>query len=43
MDTKSTKLYDAELVTEYLNGSERSLEKLINRHQLQIFNFINSN
>ena len=42
MDTKSANLSDAELITEYLNGSERSLEKLINRHQLQIFNFINS-
>ena len=42
MDTKRTILSDAELITEYLNGSERSLEKLINRHQLQIFNFINS-
>ena len=42
MDTKRTYLSDAELITEYLNGSERSLEKLINRHQLQIFNFINS-
>lgn len=42
MDTKRTILSDAELITQYLNGSERSLEKLINRHQLQIFNFINS-
>ena len=42
MDTKRTNLSDAELITEYLNGSERSLEKLINRHQLQIFKFINS-
>ena len=42
MDTKRSNLSDAELITEYLNGSERSLEKLINRHQLQIFNFINS-
>ena len=42
MDTKRTHLSDAELITEYLIGSERSLEKLINRHQLQIFNFINS-
>lgn len=42
MDTNRTNLSDAELITEYLNGSERSLEKLINRHQLQIFNFINS-
>ena len=42
MDIKRTNLSDAVLITEYLNGSERSLEKLINRHQLQIFNFINS-
>ena len=42
MDTKRTNLSDAELITEYLNGSARSLEKLINRHQLQLFNFINS-
>lgn len=42
MDTKTTNIPDAKLITEYLNGSERSLEKLINRHQLQIFNFINS-
>ena len=42
MDIKKTNLSDADLITEYLNGSERSLEKLINRHQLQIFNFINS-
>ena len=42
MDTNRTNLSDAELITGYLNGSERSLEKLINRHQLQIFNFINS-
>ena len=42
MEINRTNLSDAELITEYLNGSERSLEKLINRHQLQIFNFINS-
>ena len=42
MEIKSTNLSDAELITEYLIGSERSLEKLIKRHQLQIFNFINS-
>ncbi|MDG1919588.1 MAG: sigma-70 family RNA polymerase sigma factor [Flavobacteriaceae bacterium] len=33
---------DAQLVSSYLNGSEYALEQLINRHQLQIFNFINS-
>ena len=42
MDVKKTNLSDADLIKEYLNGSERSLEILINRHQLQIFNFINS-
>ena len=42
MDIKKTSLSDADLIAEYINGSERSLEKLINRHQLQIFNFINS-
>jgi RNA polymerase sigma-70 factor (ECF subfamily) len=33
---------DATLVNDYINGSEHALEQLINRHQLQIFNFINS-
>jgi RNA polymerase sigma-70 factor (ECF subfamily) len=33
---------DATLVHDYINGSEHALEQLINRHQLQIFNFINS-
>tara|TARA_B100001989_G_C24543345_1_gene469004 strand:- start:80 stop:670 length:591 start_codon:yes stop_codon:yes gene_type:complete len=42
MDIKKTNKSDADLITEYLKGSETSLEKLINRHQLQIFNFINS-
>ena len=42
MDIKKTNKPDADLITEYLKGSETSLEKLINRHQLQIFNFINS-
>ncbi len=42
MDIKKTNIPDADLITEYLKGSETSLEKLINRHQLQIFNFINS-
>ena len=42
MDIKKTYISDADLITEYLKGSETSLEKLINRHQLQIFNFINS-
>ena len=42
MDIKKTDRPDADLITEYLKGSETSLEKLVNRHQLQIFNFINS-
>lgn len=33
---------DAALVRDYIEGSEIALERLINRHQLQIFNFINS-
>ena len=39
---KTIKLSDAELVKDYINGSELALGKLINRHKLQIFNFINS-
>ena len=42
MDIRHNFLSDAELIAKYLNGSERSLEKLVNRHQLQIFNFIKS-
>ena len=37
-----SKLSDATLVSDYINGSEHALGRLINRHQLQIFNFINS-
>ena len=37
-----SQLKDAQLVSSYLDGSEFALEQLINRHQLQIFNFINS-
>ena len=37
-----SQLKDAQLVSSYLDGSEYALEQLINRHQLQIFNFINS-
>ena len=37
-----TQLTDADLISRYLNGSEFSLEQLVNRHQLQVFNFINS-
>ena len=33
---------DSDLVQEYLSGSEIALEKLINKHQVRIFNFINS-
>ena len=40
--SKTIKHSDAELVKDYINGSELALEKLINRHKLQIFNFINS-
>ena len=39
---QSSLLTDAQLVSSYLDGSEYALEQLINRHQLQIFNFINS-
>lgn len=39
---QSSQHTDAQLVSSYLDGSEYSLEQLINRHQLQIFNFINS-
>ena len=38
---QSSQHTDAQLVSSYLNGSEYALEQLINRHQLQIFNFIN--
>ena len=33
---------DATLVQQYISGSEKALEKLINRHQLRIFNYIKS-
>jgi RNA polymerase sigma-70 factor (ECF subfamily) len=39
---QSSQQTDAQLVSCYLDGSEYALEQLINRHQLQIFNFINS-
>ena len=39
---QSSQHTDAQLVSSYLDGSEYALEQLINRHQLQIFNFINS-
>jgi len=37
-----TRIDDAELIREYLNGDERSLEFLIERHNRRIFNFIYS-
>jgi len=37
-----SKYTDADLVKSYTNGSEIALETLVNRHKLQIFNFINS-
>ena len=37
-----SKYSDADLVKSYINGSEIALETLVNRHKLQIFNFINS-
>jgi len=38
----SSPVLDATLVNEYISGSEIALEKLINRHQLRIFNYIKS-
>ena len=35
-------LTDAVLINDYIKGSELALKHLINRHKLQIFNFINS-
>ena len=37
-----SKYTDGDLVKRYINGSEIALETLVNRHKLQIFNFINS-
>ena len=39
---KSSLVLDATLVKEYVSGSEIAIEKLINRHQLRIFNYIKS-
>jgi RNA polymerase sigma factor (sigma-70 family) len=39
---KSSLVLDATLVQEYISGSEIAIEKLINRHQLRIFNYIKS-
>ena len=38
----SSPVLDSTLVNEYISGSEIALEKLINRHQLRIFNYIKS-
>ena len=40
--THTPNIEDAQLVANYLDGNEWALEKLINRHQLRIFNFIYS-
>ena len=43
MDINNSSLVlDATLVQEYISGSEKAIEKLINRHQLRIFNYIKS-
>jgi RNA polymerase sigma-70 factor (ECF subfamily) len=42
MKTNTSIPSDSDLVQEYLSGSEIALEKLINKHQARIFNFINS-
>ena len=43
MDINNSSLIsDAILVQEYISGSEKAIEKLINRHQLRIFNYIKS-
>ena len=43
MDINNSSLVlDATLVQQYISGSEKALEKLINRHQLRIFNYIKS-
>jgi RNA polymerase sigma-70 factor (ECF subfamily) len=42
MKTNTAIPSDSDLVQEYLSGSEIDLEKLINKHQARIFNFINS-
>ena len=42
MKTNASTLSDSELVQQYLSGSETALEKLIDKHQARIFNFINS-
>ncbi len=43
MDINNSSLVlDATLVQEYISGSEKAIEKLINRHKLRIFNYIKS-
>tara|TARA_B110000879_G_scaffold88220_1_gene121344 strand:+ start:435 stop:1025 length:591 start_codon:yes stop_codon:yes gene_type:complete len=43
MDINNSSLVlDATLVQQYISGSEKAIEKLINRHQLRIFNYIKS-
>ena len=43
MDINNSSLVlDSTLVQQYISGSEIALEKLINRHQLRIFNYIKS-
>jgi RNA polymerase sigma-70 factor (ECF subfamily) len=42
MKTNTAIPSDSDLVQEYLSGSEIALEKLINKPQARIFNFINS-
>ena len=39
---KSSLVLDSTLVQQYISGSEIAIEKLINRHQLRIFNYIKS-
>ena len=38
----ATRICEATLIKNYISGSEKALELLINHHKLRIFNFINS-
>ena len=38
----SDSLYDAQLVSNYVNGCEKSLEILVNKHKFKLYNFIYS-
>lgn len=38
----TTRICEATLIKNYISGSEKALELLINHHKLRIFNFINS-